>query len=412
MSTTNPTSYGISPRASAARGVECRPVPLRAHRSVCQQRLRVRRISEDLAGPGSARRAVRVPAGGAAAANVSAAHRSRLCHQSRSRFIPRAAAAVTLQSPDPHVPPAIDPALLSVDEDIQPLIRAIRLARRILAAPNFARYHGTELAPGAAVQSDAEIAGFHPRQLLHRPSSGRNLPHGRASRRPWWIRSCDCAVSRACGSSDASVMPRIIGGNTNAVVVMIAEKAADLIRQRPAARTRSGDLMAIEHMKTWKVGRVEITRLVEVWKWEDDIWMVLEDSKPSIVASQPWLLPHHVTPEGRMFINFQAFVVQGRQPAHHDRHLHRRRPRAAVPGLHPHAHHLHGGSGLDWGSHPTISTRCCARICTSITWAGTRIWWMAAGCRPSPRRATSSAARNMITGRCCARPVAITASTT
>jgi glyoxylase-like metal-dependent hydrolase (beta-lactamase superfamily II) len=68
--------------------------------------------------------------------------------------------------------------------------------------------------------------------------------------------------------------------------------------------------MAIEHMKTWTVGRVEITRLVEVWKWEDDIWMVLEDSKPSICQTQPWLLPSHVTPEGRMFINFQAFVVK------------------------------------------------------------------------------------------------------
>ena len=68
--------------------------------------------------------------------------------------------------------------------------------------------------------------------------------------------------------------------------------------------------MAIEHMKTWKVGEVEITRLVEVWKWEDDIWMVLEDSKPPIVHTQPWLIPDHATPEGRMFINFQAFFVR------------------------------------------------------------------------------------------------------
>jgi glyoxylase-like metal-dependent hydrolase (beta-lactamase superfamily II) len=68
--------------------------------------------------------------------------------------------------------------------------------------------------------------------------------------------------------------------------------------------------MAIEHMKSWQVGRVEIIRLVEVWKWEDDIWMALEDAKPEIVHGQPWLLPHHVTPEGRMFINFQAFVVK------------------------------------------------------------------------------------------------------
>ena len=68
--------------------------------------------------------------------------------------------------------------------------------------------------------------------------------------------------------------------------------------------------MAIEHMKTWRVGRVEITRIVEVWKWEDDIGMALEGGTPSMVLGQPWLLPHHVTPEGRMFINFQAFVLK------------------------------------------------------------------------------------------------------
>ena len=69
--------------------------------------------------------------------------------------------------------------------------------------------------------------------------------------------------------------------------------------------------MAVEHMKTWRVGRVEITRLVEVWKWEDDIHMVLEGGTPStVVIAQPWLLPHHATPQGRMFINFQAFVIK------------------------------------------------------------------------------------------------------
>jgi glyoxylase-like metal-dependent hydrolase (beta-lactamase superfamily II) len=68
--------------------------------------------------------------------------------------------------------------------------------------------------------------------------------------------------------------------------------------------------MAIEHMKTWRVGRVEITRIVEVWKWEDDIGMALEGGTPSMVLAQPWLRPHHVTPEGRMYINFQAFVLK------------------------------------------------------------------------------------------------------
>ena len=68
--------------------------------------------------------------------------------------------------------------------------------------------------------------------------------------------------------------------------------------------------MAIEHMKTWRVGRVEITRIVEVWKWEDDIGMALDGAKPSIVLTQPWLLPDHATPQGRMSINFQAFVLK------------------------------------------------------------------------------------------------------
>ncbi|HEY3729810.1 MAG TPA: MBL fold metallo-hydrolase [Steroidobacteraceae bacterium] len=68
--------------------------------------------------------------------------------------------------------------------------------------------------------------------------------------------------------------------------------------------------MAIEHMRTWRIGRVEITRLVEVWKWEDDISMALEGGKPEMVLAHPWLLPHHATPGGRMFINFQGFVAK------------------------------------------------------------------------------------------------------
>jgi glyoxylase-like metal-dependent hydrolase (beta-lactamase superfamily II) len=68
--------------------------------------------------------------------------------------------------------------------------------------------------------------------------------------------------------------------------------------------------MAIEHMKTWRVGRVEITRLVEVWKWEDDISMALEGGKPEMVLAHPWLLPQHATAAGRMFLNFQGFVAK------------------------------------------------------------------------------------------------------
>jgi choline dehydrogenase len=145
---------------------------------------------------------------------------------------PKSRGSVTLLSPDPHVAPAIDPALLSVEADIQPLIRAIKLARRILGAANFARYHATEAAPGAAVQSDAQIAEFiraSSYTVHHQVGTCRMGEH------PDAVVDSQLRLRGLDGLRvvDASVMPLIIGGNTNAVVVMIAEKAADMIRQRP-----------------------------------------------------------------------------------------------------------------------------------------------------------------------------------
>jgi len=144
---------------------------------------------------------------------------------------PKSRGSVMLLSNDPHVAPAIDPALLSVEEDIQPLIRAIRIARRILAAPQFARYHGTEVAPGAVVESDADIAEFiraSSYTVHHQVGTCRMGEH------PDAVVDSQLRLRGLDGLRvvDASVMPRIIGGNTNAVVVMIAEKAADMIRQR------------------------------------------------------------------------------------------------------------------------------------------------------------------------------------
>ena len=68
--------------------------------------------------------------------------------------------------------------------------------------------------------------------------------------------------------------------------------------------------MATEHMKTWKVGAIEVTRVVEVWDWQDDIWMTLHEATPDIVLRHDWLQPHYATPEGKQRMNFQAFVVK------------------------------------------------------------------------------------------------------
>jgi glyoxylase-like metal-dependent hydrolase (beta-lactamase superfamily II) len=73
--------------------------------------------------------------------------------------------------------------------------------------------------------------------------------------------------------------------------------------------------VAIEHMKTWKIGDVEITRLVEVNGWVDDITMLLPDATPATLQAHPWLQPYWATPEGKMIISFQCFVMRTKDHA-------------------------------------------------------------------------------------------------
>lgn len=68
--------------------------------------------------------------------------------------------------------------------------------------------------------------------------------------------------------------------------------------------------MALENLHTWKIGEVEITRIVEVNGWEDDISMLWPDAGPQDVQKYPWLLPHFATPDGKMIISFQCFVMR------------------------------------------------------------------------------------------------------
>ena len=68
--------------------------------------------------------------------------------------------------------------------------------------------------------------------------------------------------------------------------------------------------MSKETIRSWKIGDVEITRIVEVNGWEDDITMLLPDATPDTVLAYPWLQPHFATPEGKMIISFQCFVMR------------------------------------------------------------------------------------------------------
>lgn len=68
-------------------------------------------------------------------------------------------------------------------------------------------------------------------------------------------------------------------------------------------------------MRRWRVGDAEIISVVEMHDFQDDIWVLLKDATPELPLSYDWLKPHFITPDGRMRMNFQAFLVisQGRR---------------------------------------------------------------------------------------------------
>jgi choline dehydrogenase-like flavoprotein len=146
---------------------------------------------------------------------------------------PKSRGRVSLASPDPHAAPLIDPRLLSEPEDIEPLYRSILISRRIFQAAAFAPYNSTETLPGPDVQDEEGIKNYIRQYAVtvHHPVSTCRMGTGSDA-----VVDAELRVHGIDGLrvADASVFPGLIGGNTNAAVVMVAEKAADMILGRPA----------------------------------------------------------------------------------------------------------------------------------------------------------------------------------
>ncbi|HSG35251.1 MAG TPA: MBL fold metallo-hydrolase [Sphingomonadaceae bacterium] len=68
--------------------------------------------------------------------------------------------------------------------------------------------------------------------------------------------------------------------------------------------------MAQEHVKSWQIGDVTVSRIVELWDFQDNIAMTMPEATPEEVIAMDWLHPHYATPEGQQRMNFQGFVVQ------------------------------------------------------------------------------------------------------
>ncbi len=142
---------------------------------------------------------------------------------------PESRGHVRITSPDPMAHPEIQPNYLSTEGDRIVAARAIRLTRRIMDQPALARYRPEEFKPGPSYQSDAELAegaGQIASTIFHPVGTAR------MGTDPAAVVGPDLKVNGIGGLRvvDASVMPRITSGNTNSPTIMIAEKAADMIR--------------------------------------------------------------------------------------------------------------------------------------------------------------------------------------
>jgi choline dehydrogenase len=147
---------------------------------------------------------------------------------------PDSRGTIMARSADPLEKPEIRPNYLAARSDLEALAAGIRLARAILAAPAIARHSVAETAPGPEVTSEEALHDYARRHgtTLYHPVGTCRMGEDPASVVDSRLRVRGVGALRVI---DASVMPTLTTGNTNAPTIMIAEKGAAMIREDAAA---------------------------------------------------------------------------------------------------------------------------------------------------------------------------------
>ncbi len=145
---------------------------------------------------------------------------------------PESTGDVTLRSTDPAEPVRIRQNFLASRADLDTLRAGVRAAREVFSQPALGRYHKAEVNPGPDVKTDAEIDAWIRQTAVsaHHPSCTCRMGTDEAA-----VVDPELRVRGAEGLRvvDAAAMPDLVSGNINACVLMMAEKASDMIRGRP-----------------------------------------------------------------------------------------------------------------------------------------------------------------------------------
>ncbi|MBV9552258.1 MAG: GMC family oxidoreductase N-terminal domain-containing protein, partial [Alphaproteobacteria bacterium] len=144
---------------------------------------------------------------------------------------PESRGAIRLKSGNPADPPAMIPNYLSDPVDQQTIVAGLKLCREVLAQPPLAGFVAEEFQPGPAVQRDDDLLAYARARggTVYHPTSTCTMGSG-----PMAVVDPELKVHGIAGLrvADASVMPTVISGNTNAATIMIGEKLADMLRVR------------------------------------------------------------------------------------------------------------------------------------------------------------------------------------
>jgi choline dehydrogenase-like flavoprotein len=148
---------------------------------------------------------------------------------------PQSRGFVRIKSADPKEPPAIQPRYLSSQFDRDTVVAGLKLLRGIMGQPAMRRYIAEERAPGPHCTSDADLLAFarEAGSTVFHPTSTCRMGSDPTAVVDERLRVRGLQGLRVV---DGSIMPTVVSGNTNAAIVAIGEKGADMILQDAAAR--------------------------------------------------------------------------------------------------------------------------------------------------------------------------------